>query len=688
MDIPNIMPNNIQNATCMHRDMPIKRREDLRNTLPEYMTKPDCRRWLLHNNKVPYYSNGKKRGKTDTQEDLAQLVSFDETYDVYAKGAYTGLGFALGADGKGGYWQGIDLDDVWSNHELYILKPPGYVELSPSGKGWHALGYGRDFITLASNGTSIESYSHGRYFTITGNAINGWLGLDAPTQPICLANYVEQVLCPMHGTSIDTQKKNIPKISNASKTLTKLSSEQMQDLRSALFSMPADERGLWIAIGHALRWVEGGYELWAEWSATSDKYMGDSDLALWGGFSGDNTGYQAVFAYAQKKGWINPRTGPDPKEIFKRLPDNQVQLIPPLLLGWSEIIVSDVFTNPPKPPQFLIAELLPAGELTLLSAHGGTGKSMLALQAAVCLATGYSFMGKDVEKCRVLFYSGEDKNEIIRHRFQKICRQMQLDPKEVAKNIQLIDATESPYIYQETKATNAYFSLLACTQAFVTDVIIIDNASDTFDGNENSRSQVQGFLCALKRLGTVLLLSHIDKNKAKGDYNSEGYSGSTAWNNSARSRLYLTKDDKGGLKLEHQKSNHGQLSKPISMTFSADYVLVLNNESNNDLFETNLKIVLKLIDRYYKQDDFISPANNARPNTFKALKDHPEFPKSICDNKQMKSILLHAENTGLLRREEYKNLDSKNRKRYKLTDKAQNLISSLYPPSTNKEQIT
>jgi AAA domain/Family of unknown function (DUF5681) len=68
---------------------------------------------------------------------------------------------------------------------------------------------------------------------------------------------------------------------------------------------------------------------------------------------------------------------------------------------WSIVSVADVATNPAPPPEFLIEDLLPAREVTLLPADGGAGKSLLTLIAAVCQAMGMPFMGKRVTRCKV-----------------------------------------------------------------------------------------------------------------------------------------------------------------------------------------------------------------------------------------------------------------------------------------------
>ena len=131
-----------------------------------------ARRWLLWKpepsdkpdgkpRKVPYYVDGQRRqGKLDTEADQARLVTMDEAIRA-AKGLKgSSLGFALGPDADGNYWQGVDLDGCDQHPELEELakRLPGYVERSPSGKGYHAIGIGEAFKGLGSNTSGIEAY--------------------------------------------------------------------------------------------------------------------------------------------------------------------------------------------------------------------------------------------------------------------------------------------------------------------------------------------------------------------------------------------------------------------------------------------------------------------------------------------------------------------------------------------------
>jgi hypothetical protein len=115
-----------------------------------------------------------------------RLRSFEEAMCTYMAGGYDGLGFALGNG-----WQGIDLDKVEANGLLHLVEQlPGYVERSPSGKGFHAIGYGESFENLNPNLSGVEAYSAKRFFTVTGDEGRGAIE--------CIANFARFVIAPLH----------------------------------------------------------------------------------------------------------------------------------------------------------------------------------------------------------------------------------------------------------------------------------------------------------------------------------------------------------------------------------------------------------------------------------------------------------------------------------------------------------
>lgn len=279
----------------------------------------DARRWLVwleipHTDptkkprKVPYYCDGKRRqGTLDTIEDQARFALFDDALRALQAGGYSGLGFALGPDGSGNHWQGIDLDDLPKRPELHPVSAtlPGYTEASPSGTGRHAIGYGRAFQTLGSNKSGIEAYTAGRYFTVTGCD---------PAGELCdLADFVESRLAPMHGTVIRPPAPVMPTSAPEDVTL-----ETQVDLMNALLSMPAEDRGRWVSMGLALKSLgDEGRDIWLAWSATCPEKYDEADaLATWNSFRPERTGYKAVFAEAQRHGWENPAAGARAAEVF------------------------------------------------------------------------------------------------------------------------------------------------------------------------------------------------------------------------------------------------------------------------------------------------------------------------------------------------------------------------------------
>jgi RecA-family ATPase len=99
-----------------------------------------------------------------------------------------------------------------------------------------------------------------------------------------------------------------------------------------------------------------------------------------------------------------------------------------------------------------------------------------------------------------------------------------------------------------------------------------------FGGDEINRSQVRKFVSMLRALAmdidcAVLLLSH---PSLTGLNSGTGTSGSTAWNNSVRSRLYLEITSPDTRVLKVVKANHGRVGETIAIRWN-DGVYELDN---------------------------------------------------------------------------------------------------------------
>lgn len=367
----------------------------------------EAKRWLVWRSvaasepskkprKVPFYASGVARnGALDTDQDRAQLVDFATALAALPR--YTGLGFALGPDGTGQNWQGVDLDDLPNRPALQLLADdglPGYTETSPSGRGLHAIGYGRPFAPLGSNSSGIEAYSAGRYFTVTAD--NAGLG-----EPTCLADFVSQVLAPRHSQHAPPADAAVAELVPAA---------TLAELRSALAAMRADDRDLWVANGQRLKRLgEPGRALWIEWSQQSDKFDPADAARVWDSFAADRTGYQAIFAEAQRRRWVNPLSGgpvvqPPPADLPASISTALSTLTTDEIRAAAE----------PYPHAFMggahgQAGLFPEREVTVLGAPGREGKTSAVMAVLEAYILGRPLAGLIPAECRpAMIYSAED----------------------------------------------------------------------------------------------------------------------------------------------------------------------------------------------------------------------------------------------------------------------------------------
>ena len=301
------------------------------------------------------------------------------------------------------------------------------------------------------------------------------------------------------------------------------------------------------------------------------------------------------------------------------------------------VSVFDVVAAPSPAPRFVWEGYMPRGVVSMLGAHGGTGKSTIALMLTVAAATGRPLFGVNTEPSRVLFLSLEDGEAIVRHRLAHICREWGIEPEELA-NLQVFDGTDDPELFVTTGGrdaggtTGTYAELYELAKGY--DLVIVDNASDAYGGDEIQRRQVRGFIRSLGRIArdndaAALLLAHVDKNTSRAGKpeGGEGYSGSTAWHNSVRSRLFMTRRSECRLLLEHQKANFGKLREPINLFWPPDGLPQLDAAPTVGVAHitdrANTQALLRLIAEFTERGEYVSTAPTSRSHAAKLLAESP-----------------------------------------------------------------
>ncbi|MCK1459603.1 AAA family ATPase [Bradyrhizobium sp. 2] len=217
---------------------------------------------------------------------------------------------------------------------------------------------------------------------------------------------------------------------------------------------------------------------------------------------------------------------------------------------------------------------IPHRTVTNLSGAGGSGKTEIILQLIAASSLGMQWFGYDVAEGPCLYFGAEDEADELHRRLGTIvdragCKLSDLE------GVRLIPLAGADAVLAEPDrrgtltATAIFGKLEAQARALRPKLIVIDPSADVFGGDEINRAQVRKFVSMLRGLAidfdcAVLLLSH---PSVAGLTSGSGTSGSTAWNNSVRSRLYLEADSKDpdARVLKIVKANYGRVGESIAM---------------------------------------------------------------------------------------------------------------------------
>jgi RecA-family ATPase len=197
--------------------------------------------------------------------------------------------------------------------------------------------------------------------------------------------------------------------------------------------------------------------------------------------------------------------------------------------------------------QFLVPDLIPHRNVTMLSGNGGVGKSLLALQLGIAVQGGAHWIGLPVRKAPVLYLCAEEDQDETHIRLAEICAAEGIDMSSLVDlHIKILAGEDALLAVEDTKSAKMVGTvLLARLRASIVTIrpglLVVDNLADVFAGNENVRGLARQFVGTLRGLAinhdlAVLILAH---PSLTGINTGTGTSGNTAWHNSVRGRLYL-----------------------------------------------------------------------------------------------------------------------------------------------------
>lgn len=242
----------------------------------------DGKKWK----KIPYQTNGRMAKSTDP----STWSTYEDALDSYLIDGFDGIGITI--DGSGDF-QGIDLDDCiidgkMSNIARELLdRVDGYAETSPSGTGIKL--FTRSNLAKSGKVGDIEVYKDGRYFTVTGHAINGHSSLPNSIQDVSW--FVERHFGSNEAFGLESYKP----------PLNDWDTERVE-IELLPFIGDINNYEDWLQLGMALHHQGGGgsdwLQLWDQASRQTESYDPRELESKWDSFSDQRIGGSGAFTLA------------------------------------------------------------------------------------------------------------------------------------------------------------------------------------------------------------------------------------------------------------------------------------------------------------------------------------------------------------------------------------------------------
>lgn len=208
------------------------------------------------------------------------------------------------------------------------------------------------------------------------------------------------------------------------------------------------------------------------------------------------------------------------------------------------LIDPSLWQGDPPERRWAVDGMVPHAQATLLTGAGSAGKSLVMQLQCTCVALGLPWLGIPVERAVSIYISCEDDEAELWRRQKAICDGLGVTLEDLSGKLFLLSLAGR--VDNELAVFDAMGRISVCDRyRDIQDAcarvearhVALDNTGHFFSGNENDRHQVAGFVGLLNGLaalidGSVVIIGHPNKAGAE-------YSGSTAWENQVRSRLFM-----------------------------------------------------------------------------------------------------------------------------------------------------
>ena len=546
--------------------------EEMARNIPTELQK--LPQWVTRRGKIPYTPGTNSQAKAGVPETWG---AFDEAMRAYRNGGFDGIGFEF-ADNGG--IVGIDLDHVVDkdsgkikNWALDIYtKMSSYTEYSPSGTGLHIFVYGdiprdgRKKVINKETGEAIELYKAKRYFTVTGRPAynipiadrsaelaelyaelfpDQGQAASAPILPQNAPDYLQ--------VGLDKDKRLLA-LWNGQRDTTDESSNDLALLNKLAYWCNKDE-GLMIDAFMRSPFAAQKDEAHRKKLMRDDYLHRTAQMAINGCRSTaaeDSGTYRAKRDFAGLGSDENKAGSDTFLSCFKTLEEFEEQEATWLVPGW-----------------------IPDGQITLVAADGGIGKTTLWCDIIAAISSGSRCIldpeDHTREPAKVAFLTTEDS---VRKKLKRKLRLAGANERNIITPDFLSDKANilknMKFGSDDMKRFIEYFRPVLCVydpvQGFVPP-----------DINMGSRNAMRDCMAPLISLGeeygtTFLVICHT--NKRKGAYGRDRIADSADLWDISRSVIMAGYTEEQGVRyISNEKNNYTQLQKTILFTIGESGII-------------------------------------------------------------------------------------------------------------------
>lgn len=195
---------------------------------------------------------------------------------------------------------------------------------------------------------------------------------------------------------------------------------QAREAREALWTLNADDYEAWVHAGmalHATGWGHPAYAMWCNWAQQSDKFDATESRKKWDSFrapsqrNGSALSLSWIFAAAKSRGWANPQSRivreHEPPEFLH----DDVDLVAPSKGALQLVFAEDLQPGVVQIEQ-LVEDVITKGGLSVMYGESNSGKSFLACDMALSIASGSTWLNKRTVRGAVVYVAGEGAQSI------------------------------------------------------------------------------------------------------------------------------------------------------------------------------------------------------------------------------------------------------------------------------------